>query len=373
MRLAFVKKKFSIYGGAERYLQTFIDSLLKAGHEIHIFANEWTETPGVVFHKIGVWPLGSLSSVASFNRNVAKAGQKGPTPDCTISFERTVGQDIYRAGEGCHAEWLDIRRGVEPLHKRLSFRINPLHRFMLRLERRIFTETPLIVANSEMVKRQIVKHYGVSEEKIVVIYNGVDLERFSPANRPHWREETRRFLGLEEKAKTLLFVGTGFVRKGLPTLLRAMARLNDEDLHLLVVGRGDGSPYRRLLSRHGLADRVRFLGPQKEIEKFYAAADLFVLPTLYDPFSNATIEALAAGLPVITSRNNGVAELVENGKEGFVLESLFDAGELAERIRDAMKNPLELGENARNRVLGFPIARATREFTEVIQKTRNGG
>jgi UDP-glucose:(heptosyl)LPS alpha-1,3-glucosyltransferase len=370
LRLAFIKKKFSIHGGAERYLQTLVGRLTQAGHEIHLFADRWTEETNVIFHKVAAVPFASFLSVLTFNRNAAKAIATASGFDHVISFERTTCQDIYRAGEGCHAEWLRIRSEIEPSYKRMSFRVNPLHRVLLSIERRLFAETRLIIANSCMVKDQIRNHYGVREERMAVIYNGVDLERFSPRNTK-WRDTVRRGLGIPEGSRLLLFVGSGFERKGLGVLVKALSLLKGEDIRAVVIGKGDESRYRDLARQYGVPGGLTFLGARQDIEQFYAAADLFVLPTFYDPFSNATLEAMASGLPVITTRNNGVAELIEEGREGHVLEKLPDPRELADRICLSAGDLKSMGERARKKAEGFSIERAVGEFTEVIRKEDN--
>jgi UDP-glucose:(heptosyl)LPS alpha-1,3-glucosyltransferase len=290
--------------------------------------------------------------------------------DCVVSFERTTCQDIYRAGEGCHREWLSIRSGVEPFYKRLSFKINPLHLSLLALEKRLFSDTELIVANSGMVKEQIMRHYAVPEERITIIYNGVDLMRFTPENRGAWREKVRRDLSVSAHEHLLLFVGSGFRRKGLKTLISAMALLKEEDMKALVIGGDEVSSYKRWAAHCGIGERILFLGPQREPEQFYAGADLFVLPTLYDPFSNATLEAMASGLPVITTGNNGAAELIEHGREGFVIPDPLDVKELAGTIRRSLPQLPAMAERSRKKAEGYPIQRAAREFTEAIKRVR---
>jgi UDP-glucose:(heptosyl)LPS alpha-1,3-glucosyltransferase len=370
MKLAFIKKKFSIHGGAERYLDTLIGQLKKAGHEIHVFSNQWTEEAGAIFHKVDVLPLGSFLSVVTFNSNTREALKRASGFDRVISFERTTCQDIYRAGEGCHAEWLEIRSKIEPLWKTLSFRINPLHRALLSIEKRLFSETGLIIANSAMVKEQIMKHYAVPEERIAVVYNGVDPVRFTPENQK-LRGDVRRGLGIPEDSTLLLFVGSGFERKGLRTVISALSFLKNQNIRVLVIGRGNESRYRTLAGRAGISERIVFLGTRKEIEDFYAAADLFVLPTLYDPFSNATLEAMASGLPVITTKKNGAAELIGNGREGYVLNDLPDPRELADRISLSLGDLPGMGQRSREKAVQFSMERAAREFTEAIEKVDN--
>ena len=372
MRLAFVKKRFSIHGGAERYLQTLIEYLKKAGHEIHVFANKWADEEGIIFHKVNILPFSSFLSTLTFNMNTRSrvTGHESRFYECVVSFERTTHQDIYRAGEGCHAEWLGIRSAIEPPYKNLSFKINPLHIALLNIEKELFSKTRLIIANSKMVKDQIIKHYAVPEERIAIIYNGVDLKRFSPENKYKWREGVRNSLNISEGSKLLLFVGSGFERKGLKTLINAIPFVKDDNIKVLIIGKGDIEKYRALAERLGVPDKITFLGTQKEIERFYAASDLFVLPTLYDPFSNATLEAMASGIPVITTKNNGVAELIENGHAGFVMDDLFNSQELAEKINLSLEHLELMGKKAREKAESFPIERAVAEFTLAIEQLR---
>ena len=218
-----------------------------------------------------------------------------------------------------------------------------------------------------MVKANIIKHYPAAGGKIHLIYNGVDLRRFTPENKVKWYEKVRNDLALRHNAKLLLFVGSGFKRKGLQVLIEALSFVENKDTHLLVIGRGHADKFKALADRHGIANRVIFVPPQAEIEKYYAASDLFVLPTLYDPFSNATLEAMASGLPAITTRNNGAAELIENGREGFVLDNMFDPLELAADISAALENTQVMGEAARQKADGFSIDKTACAFAEMIE------
>ncbi len=378
MRLAFIKKRFSLHGGAERYLQTLVECLKKSGHEIHIFAHEWTAGEGVVFHRVPVVALGSMVSTLTFNLNVKRAIAGGAAPDCVISFERTTCQDVYRAGDGCHREWLSLRRSVEPWWKRASFRINPLHLTLLSIEKKLFRDTRHIIANSHMVKEQIMKYYGLNEERIKVVYNGIDLERFSPDNRQRWREQMRGGLSIPEETKVLLFVGSGFERKGLSTLLTALAVLKKSrkdlfaDMRLVVVGKGDQAKFGALATAIGIGDVVIFEGPQANIERYYASADVFVLPTLYDPFSNATLEAMASGLPAVTTAQNGASEIIEDGVDGFIMKDAFDYAGLAEKLGRALAGHAGPGKNARRKAGMFPIERAAEEFTALINEFAPG-
>lgn len=371
MRLAFIKKKFSLHGGAERYLQTLLLQLAKEGHELHVFAHEWTPTDGVTIHTVPICRTTSYHSTITFARNAARLIAEAPKFDCTVSFERTVCQDVYRAGEGVHRAWLDIRSQFEPWHKRLSFALNPLHHALLSLEKELFRKTPRIIANSEMVKRQIMAYYAVPDQKITVIYNGVDLERFRPVP-PDQKAELRKKLGLPQALAIALYVGSGFRRKGVPQILKAMGELKKSgvsDIMFVAVGKDRISDYEKCAGKLGVADWAVFLGPRENVADMYAASDFFVLPTLYDPFSNATIEALACGLPVITSNNNGVAELIENGVQGYVLENLDDPGELADRMTAVARNHASLRTAARALAEKHPIEWSASAVLDVIKQS----
>jgi UDP-glucose:(heptosyl)LPS alpha-1,3-glucosyltransferase len=168
-----------------------------------------------------------------------------------------------------------------------------------------------VICNSEMVKRDIAARFGVADNKLQVIHNGVDLGYFHPALRHEFRHATRDALDIPAKSPLLLFVGSGFERKGLPSLLRALAAMQNKEAQLIVVGRDKHQPAMEQLSHKlGIAARTHFLGGKADVRPYYAAADVFALPTLYDPFPNAALEALACGLPVLTSTTSGAAELI---------------------------------------------------------------
>lgn len=384
MKLVFIKKNFSIHGGVEKYMKTLLDHLTlvnknkKHNTEIHVIAKKWVDSPGIIFHKVNPLPLGSFISALAFNSAVRRKIED-LKPDCVISFERTTCQDIYRAGEGCHKEWLRIRRRIEPLWKKLSFLINPLHITMLKIEKKLFSESKLIIAISEMVKSQIIQNYNTPDKKIKVIYNGVDLKKFSPENSKPYRSEIRGKYFIADDAKLILFVGSGFERKGLKTALQAISSIQNKNqasdtgkIKLMVIGKGNVKKYQSLAVKYKIDDIALFIEPQKDIEKFYAAADIFVLPTFYDPFGNVMIEAMASGLPVLTTRSSGASELIQNGEEGFVLEDPADFNTLAEYINKALLNSKLMGEKARLKAENYPIEKAADEYmkniTEMISK-----
>jgi len=201
--------------------------------------------------------------------------------------------------------------------------LNPLHWTLCGLEKRTFSpeRTGRIIANSNRGKKEIVEHYGFPEERIEVIYNGVDCERFRPSSEKRLGKGTR-----------LLFVGTGFERKGLAFCIGALKHL-PADVRLRVVGKGNTAGYAALARNEGVDSRVEFAGGNHDIAVVYGEADLLVHPAIYEPFANVCLEALASGLPVITSRINGASEVIEQGKSGAIIDDPGDTVALAEAIR----------------------------------------
>jgi UDP-glucose:(heptosyl)LPS alpha-1,3-glucosyltransferase len=371
VKIALIRYRYTPFGGAERYMQRLIEGLRGAGHEIHIFAAEWKadiET-GITFHRVPVVRLTGWLKDLTFSRNSRKLIEK-EHPDIIFSLERTLRQDIYRAGDGCHRQWLILKnRGQGFLHKAATW-LNPLQQAYVWLERRMFTDPQLaaIIANSGTGKQDIIRLYGVDPAKIHVVYNGIDPVSHDVRHRELQRQTLTAEFALGDELR-LLYVGSGFRRKGVPAAIAAAARL-DTPFRLFIVGKGNQGAYRRLAQRLGIADRVTFTGPRNDVELFYQGCDLFIFPTLYDPFSNATLEAMAHGLPVITTRYNGVSELIRTGENGFVVQDPQDVTAIGDCLQLLTDENLRrrMGEQAAETAGAFTMQRNVRETLDVIRK-----
>ena len=252
--------------------------------------------------------------------------------DVLFSLERVWSCDVYRAGDGVHRAWLDRRRKFELPLKRFVRSLSSKHRDLLRLEQSLFSDgnTRRVIAGSQMVKDEIVNFYRYPADKIDIVRNGVPLEKFRFG--PELREKSREELNLKPDQTALLFAGSGWERKGLLFAIEAAALCGDRKMRLLVAGRGNARLYKTKRLRFWRGKPVQFLGEVVDMLRVYAAADIFILPTIYDPFSNACLEALACGLPVITTRSNGFSEIIENGVHGSIVDH---AGDLL-GLRDAI-------------------------------------
>jgi UDP-glucose:(heptosyl)LPS alpha-1,3-glucosyltransferase len=371
MKIAIIRKRYVAHGGAERFTRDFIHRLAERGHQIHLLAADWIgeRDPKVTFHPVPTIRLGSFFAALTFAVGAYVVCRRNRF-DLVQSHERTLYQDLYRAGDGCHREWLLRRKEGASFLKRLSIAINPFHWLMLWIEKRLMHRSVKIVAISNGVRDEIIRHYHVPPEKISVIYNPVDLTRFHPDHRKGPGRQLRVEEEIKDQEKVVLFVGSGFERKGLGPLIEAIARLGPLPVKLWVVGKGDLKRYRRQARDLGLEGRVRFFGPVPDTERYYAAADLFVFPTIYEPFGQVHLEALASGLPVITNRRCGGAELIRSGVNGDLLDSPADSKEIAEKIQRLIThpNPESLREAARKAAEGYPPDRILDQWEALYQE-----
>ena len=371
MKLALVRQKYNPYGGAERFVERALAALAAQGVATTLITRHWQGPATQHVLACNPFHIGRLWRDRSFARCVQAVMARGEF-DLVQSHERIPGCGIYRAGDGVHATWLELRaRSRGPL-ARLATALHPWHRYTLAAEAAMFRDARLqaVICNSSMVRDDIARRFGVAADRLHVIYNGVDLESYHPRLAAAHRARLRGELGIAGTTPVFLFVGSGFERKGVPQLLRALALSSGKESRLLVVGKDkQQGRMERLAASLGLAQRVRFLGGQPDVRPFYGAADAFVLPTLYDPFPNAALEALASGLPVITSETCGAAELIRAGGNGFVCDVL-DCAELAERL-EALSAPeaaARMREQARASVAGLSIDGMAARLIELYRR-----
>jgi UDP-glucose:(heptosyl)LPS alpha-1,3-glucosyltransferase len=364
MKLGLICRPFSFHGGIETATAGLLVALRREGHAVELISTRGQpDVPGVPVRRVPVVRHPSTLRLLSFalaaQREAARHGY-----DLVQSHERTLRQDLYRAGEGCHRAYL-AAMGRRP-------GANPYHHLVCALERRIFRLRAArhVVAISRQGKAEIERLYGTEPSAVTLVYNGVDLERFHPDNRPRHRKRTREALGIADGAWTVLFVGSGFERKGLGPLLEGFARLPDPGCRLVVAGKGDVAGYRRLAGTLGLDDRVVWTGPMPEVERLYAAADAVALPALYEPFGNVHLEALAAGVPVLSSSRTGGSEIVRPGENGQVVDEVA-AGPIARGLAALRDSPPGgWSAPARASAEGFTYAAQARAFSAIYERLR---
>ncbi|MBF0275831.1 MAG: glycosyltransferase family 4 protein, partial [Nitrospinae bacterium] len=330
MKILFITKKFYTNADSSSYTPNIARQLFKRKHEVNIMAAEWEKgekNESVQFLDTPSFPMGLFIRQLTFTLS-AKVGLVQDKFDIIQTNELVHGQDIYRAGNGCFREWIDLYSGYISSLEKFFLGKTPYAIFMKMMEKMTFNKDSYkkIVAISKLGKEEIIKHYKVPAKDIKVIYNGVDLKRFKPAS-DQLKEEVRREFSLDKNDFVLLFVGSDWERQGLKFLLDVFARLEKNNLKLLVVGTGKQKKYKKLIPQDKI-DKVIFTGMIKEPEKVYKCADVFVLPALYEPFGNAHLEAMSSGLPVITTSRSGAAEIIKHTVNGFVVEKPEDIDSL---------------------------------------------
>jgi UDP-glucose:(heptosyl)LPS alpha-1,3-glucosyltransferase len=358
LRVALIRARYNPFGGAERFVANALDALRAQGVHTTLITRQWQPQPGVDALTVNPFYLGNVWRDSGFARAACRALQLEHF-DLVQSHERLSCCHVFRAGDGVHAEWLAQRARVAGPWKQLSISLNPYHRYVLAAERRMFESAQLraVICNSRMVRDEIVRHFQMPEDKLHVIYSGVDSERFSPELRARHRGAFRAQYQIPPDAPVYLYVGSGFERKGVGPFLRALARLPSDSIGVIVGKDKRQRAFARLAAQLGIAARVRFTGGLKDVAPAYGAADVFVLPTLYDPFPNAALEAMASGLPLVTSLKSGAAELIGQGVNGFACDAL-DIDALVGHM-SALRDPSlreTLGQRARGTVLPMTFA-----------------
>lgn len=366
-RVAVVRGRYDPAGGAERFVQAALAALRSEGASVTIVTRHWPEHDGTAV-VIDPFHVGSLWRDWAFARAVCREVARRRF-DLVQSHERIACCDIYRAGDGVHAQWLQERARVQTALRRAGTKLSPHHRYLLMAERELFASKRLraVICNSEMVRAEIRQRFDTAPEKLVLIRNAVDCASFHPGLRHELRAPVRQQLGIPNAASVVVHVGSGFERKGVATLLDALSRARSKPW-AIVVGRDKRcASYAAQALRLGIADRVRFVGAVSDVRPYYAASDLFALATLYDPQPNAALEAMACGLPVVTTRKCGVAELLEDGRSGHVRDAL-DVPGLAEAIERIEPAAGEMGLRARASVENFTPRAMAAEYLALYQR-----
>jgi UDP-glucose:(heptosyl)LPS alpha-1,3-glucosyltransferase len=359
VKIALVHMRHAHTGGTERFLNHIAGYLAERGHEITIVCRSHVEPPHprVRFVVLRAFAPGSAWRMWAFAKAVEEH-IRGSGYDVVFGLGRSWTHHVVRLGGGCHHSLLEqVLPAAPTAWKRLLGRRRLKHQLALKIERRALAPGGYrkVITNSHMVRADVMHRYGIPGHAVSVVYNGVDLQRFHTGLREGVGAELRRELSLSADDCTLLFLGTGYTRKGLDVLIDAFPRLLRQrpGVKLIVVGYDSSrAKFEARARERGLADDIRFLGGRLDPEACFGAADLFVLPTRYDPFANSTIEALACGLPVITTQTNGAHELIEPGIQGEIVPP-WDVSALAaqlvewtdrDRLREASHHARALAE-----------------------------
>lgn len=363
-----VRQKYTPYGGAEQFVSRVLDSLVDEGLLVSVLSRKWSEKNSYPAVACNPFYLGRLWRDSGF----AKAACQHISQHHGIvqSHERIACCDIYRAGDGVHREWLKQKGTSHGKLANFLNKLSPYHYYVKKAEKRLFTSARLkwVVCNSQMVADELKHWFSLPDEKIRVIYSGVDTTVFHPDLKQH-RQEIRQQYRIGSYSDMILFVGSGYGRKGLATAIRAIAKT--ENMVLVVIGKDSHQwRYKNLAKRLGVTHRVRFIGPQKDVKPFYGAADALVLPTLYDPFPNVILEAMACALPVLTSFKSGAVDIIQSGQNGYLANAL-DSDTLALQMMALQQDQQlkqKVGEAALNTVSEMTLENMAKNYHNLYKE-----
>ncbi len=370
--LAIIRSGYRPDGGAERIIARMLEGLKQYYMmDVSLITKKWQASEKDDFKVISCPKRGWFrqSKFLNFNRDVIEILKQNKF-DLVQSHERIPGCQIYRAGDGVHKQWLDIRKQNASVLQRFIWDKSPYHKAVLNAEKDMFSHPGLqkVICNSTQIKLDILKHYpDTPEGKLVVIYNGIDTKKAFPFIDAEEQQKARQRLQLGGQDKLLLYVGSGFQRKGLKTALEALALTSE--WKLVVVGKDKKMRYYQRLSKQlNLEGRVIFAGMQPQVQSYYAACDLLVHPALYDPAPNVVLEAMASGRGVIISQHCGNHDLVNAGVNGYICEpgNANSLATLLESCKDSQQLRL-LGSQARETAEQYPVSRMINELIELYQ------
>lgn len=353
-------------GGAETYVADLCRRLVQAGCRVDLHAETWRaeSLPGQV-NVVPVVPRGRtrLERLWSFAHESEASLAEG-RHDCSVGFINTYAHDVIIPQGGVQAASLlaNARRRTAPgarLAYVLAKSANPKMWLQRAIERKQYDPArgARVVAVSRMVKRDLETFHHVPPHRIHVVHNAIDPDRLKVSQPSATRGPARNRLGFAANDLVALFAGHNYALKGLRPLIEAMgARMKREPasrpIHLIVTGGGDAGPFRRLAARRGVGPFVHFVGYQDDVRDCYQASDFFAQPTYYDPCSLVVLEALASGLPVITTMQNGASELLTDGREGWILTAPDAQNELATALDAMARDETRAAMAARAKELG---------------------
>ncbi|MBM3192052.1 MAG: glycosyltransferase family 4 protein [Chlamydiae bacterium] len=365
-------------GGLEKYTWRIASGFAKRGLSVTLITagtpKDTLEHTHLHFHTLPCHARLSVFKIQEFDKKVSSYLKKSSC-DLIFGMDRNRFQTHLRLGNGIHRAFLETRAPTDSFFKRLVTPLNPLHRLILSMEKEAIEHPKLrcLFTNSHMVKNEVLRYYKVDPQKIHVVHNGVEWYELQ-RDFETWVEKKTALasqLHLDPTTYHFLFIGNGYKRKGLDVLLHALSLLPHEDFHLSVLGKEKHlSHYLAKTHKLGLSKKVSFYGQTPDVRKFYQLCDSLVIPSFYDPFANVTVEALAMGLLVVSSRSNGGHEVL-TPDNGLTLDTLLDLSCLAEALKKALSHPKTYlrSQSIRNSIKHLDFSHQISSIIETTVKT----
>ena len=382
MRIGLVVEKFDpLRGGLEQWAVQFASGLLERGHEVHVVAGRFgdeVQAMPIVAHR--------LEGVRSRIGFAQAAERKLRSLRLDVIHDTGAGWycDVFQPHGGSWQVVIEhnlllLPPWLRPMKHAVCRWLPRYRQFDKLMKRQYVNDGRIVLALSRQTLADFQQIHGVPREQLRLVYNGVHPGRFSPEHRARYREAVRRRLGVDDDTLLLLIVAHNFPLKGVPALLRVMGRLTarQSPVHLAVVGGKHVERYERVAGQLGATSAVTFTGTVRDTVPFYSAADVYVHPTFHDSCSLTVLEALASGLPVITSRLNGAAELLTEGVEGCVVPDPADVEGILARLEPMLDPSVRerMGRAARRLALEHSFERNVNEVLavyEAVVQARHG-
>lgn len=338
MKLAFCLFKYFPYGGLQRDFLRIARLSVARGHEVHVYTTAWEgeSEPGINLHIIKAKGWQNHTRNQYVAEHIARE-TKAEHYDLVIGFNKMPGLDVYYAADVCYAARVRKQRG-------LLYRLLPRYRQQIALEKAVFAPgvSTHVLLISPLQQAEFMRYYHTEYARFHLLPPGIAKDRMRPANAEEIRKALRAHYHLAEQDCLLLMVGSGFKTKGLDRSLKALAALPAETLahtQLFVVGQDNPAPFLTLARELGVADRVTFLGGRSDVPAFLLAADLLLHPSYHENTGTAIVEAVAAGLPVLTLAGCGYAHYVTDAGAGRVLSEPFQQSAFNETLYQMMLSP----------------------------------
>lgn len=373
MRILFaIQKLDKRLGGAERFTTNLIKSMLKRGHDITIACYSWDkqyEEMGINFIRIpkpGFFSDPWEEYSKSLKEEIEKLEAK---PDIVCGLTQMYPQDVHRFAGGIYAYWLPKKYPKTWFFQKFM----PRNRRILAFEKKLYDPKNLkyAVAISEMDKALLKKYYAFPEERIITIYNGIDQTEFHNNGREEARQKLTRANAIDPTSRIVLFSANNYKRKGLPEAVEAMLKTKDPSkFALVVIGKPDKGVRSALKRKIGDRFQTVWLSRVDDPAEYYRGSDIMLFPTHYDSFANVTAEAMLCGLPLITTRDAGGAEMVTENVNGFVVEDSSKTDEMAKALDILLEEEKlqKFSQNAPNTAKLLTTDLCAQKFEALFQK-----
>jgi glycosyltransferase involved in cell wall biosynthesis len=367
MKIAIIRRKFTPFGGAENFILRTSLGLSSLGIKFSIISERWKRdvdsSKGISWLEAKSHGFSRIARFLSFQKSVKKIIANNHF-DLIQSHERLTGVDIYRLGDGVHAAWVNRIKKISPWYKKIWLNIDPYHKEIIRIEKKMSEDNNIFyVANSDLVKNELYEYYKVPKSRIKVIENGIDIKAFHPISISK-KEDSKKDLALDPNCPVILFVGSGFQRKGAFELVEAIKLL--PNFQAIIVGQDKKMQELKNLA-HGY--NILITGPQDNIQKYLDASDIFCLPSLYDSLPNAAIEALCCGLPVVLTKDVGLAPHIKKNNAGVICKR--DKHSIADSLVNAWDKRKIFSKNALKLAKAFDIKIKSKEWLNLYNELAN--